>query len=545
MKTTPVILLFLLACPALALEVPAKDFPEKSCGTAQGDFWNLWSTGAASAWVRFPAAGTYRIEVEARGEPARGVWPILRVRLDLEPVGEVVVAKRKAGTFPFETHIEAGTRRLSLQFTNDYFDPGREEDRNLHLGRVRIVPAEAGIAHPSLASAPDWRKEADAGIEKHRKGRLVLEVEDASGAPAPEVQVRASLVRHAFPFGCALSSGLAHEGWSERDRRMYTRLFPDLFNHAVHENALKWHVVNRRGPVSDFGDADRILSWCEARSIPMRGHCLFWASRRCIPRFASALDDEDLRGAIFRRIEEVLERYGGRITDFDMNNEMIHNDWFAKRLGEGIRVEMFRKAHEVAPDTPMYVNDFAILSGAHLDRYVEHIRGLMEAGAPVGGIGCQGHFGAPGPDPRVVRMALDRLASFGLPIKITEFDIDSADEEEQAKRLEAFYRVCFGHPAVQGILMWGYWAGAHWRPRGALFRRDWSPKPAAEAYLHLVHQTWRTLLEGSTDEGGRFEGQAFFGTYRVTLRAPGRDAAVQEIVFSREDAGERLRIALR
>ena len=59
-----------------------------------------------------------------------------------------------------------------------------------------------------------------------------------------------------------------------------------------------------------------------------------------------------------------------------------------------------------------------------LDKYVVQIRELLNAGAPIDGIGFQGHFkNNHDADPLQIQSVLDRFWNeFGLPIWITEFD---------------------------------------------------------------------------------------------------------------------------
>jgi hypothetical protein len=58
----------------------------------------------------------------------------------------------------------------------------------------------------------------------------------------------------------------------------------------------------------------------------------------------------------------------------------------------------------------------------------------------------------------------------------------------------------------------------------SLYRRDWSPTPAAEAYRDLVFKQWWTTWRGQTDAQGRREVRAFFGRYRIT--AGGKELVV-------------------
>ena len=61
-------------------------------------------------------------------------------------------------------------------------------------------------------------------------------------------------------------------------------------------------------------------------------------------------------------------------------------------------VDWFAAARRNLPGTPLFINDYSILSGggqdvAHQDHYEATIAYLLEAGAPLDGIGMQGHFG--------------------------------------------------------------------------------------------------------------------------------------------------------
>jgi len=95
--------------------------------------------------------------------------------------------------------------------------------------------------------------------------------------------------------------------------------------------------------------------------------------------------------------------------------------------------EMFGWFRAADPGAVPYVNDFGILSGNDAAPYIAHIRELLGQGVPVGGIGCQGHFGG-AVDPFRVRSVLDRLALFNLPIKVTEFDMDTRTSSPRCSR---------------------------------------------------------------------------------------------------------------
>ncbi len=77
--------------------------------------------------------------------------------------------------------------------------------------------------------------------------------------------------------------------------------------------------------------------------------------------------------------------------------------------------------------------------------------------------------------------------------------------------------------------MWGFWEGANWIPTSSLYKRDWTPTPAADAYRNLVFKEWWTNESGVTDKDGKFSTQAFFGKYKVTV-----DGVSKEIDLKKE-----------
>jgi len=91
----------------------------------------------------------------------------------------------------------------------------------------------------------------------------------------------------------------------------------------------------------------------------------------------------------------------------------------------------------------------------------------------------------------------------------------------QADYTRDFLTAMFGHPAVKGLLTWGFWEGRHWRPNGAYFRRDWSIKPAGQAWLDLVLNAWWTRFSGSTDDTGKVATRGFLGEYEIVATKGG------------------------
>jgi hypothetical protein len=97
------------------------------------------------------------------------------------------------------------------------------------------------------------------------------------------------------------------------------------------------------------------------------------------------------------------------------------------------------------------------------------------------------------------------------------------EEEQNAREIADYYKICFAHPAVEGILMWGFWEGANWIPQSSLYRRDWSLTPTGKAYKDLIFNEWWTRVSGTTDRKGTFITPAFYGKYRVTVNGVSKE----------------------
>ena len=355
-------------------------------------------------------------------------------------------------------------------------------------------------------------------IARTRTGNMVIQVVNSKQQPISGVEVKLEQVAHEFEFGTALSTQMFAQGANPNDQAKYFNLSRQLFNATVHENALKWYATEEQRGHVNYGDADRILSWSEAHSLPLRGHALFWEVEQWNPAWLKSLSKQDLRFAVERRVTEICGRYRGRIREYDVLNEMLHGDFFRQRLGEAIVKTMFQRCHAADPGAVLYVNDYDILNGRRLDDYVRQIRSLLAEGVPVGGIGIQAHILRETITPAQIQHSLDALAQFNLPIKITEFSTLTDTEQEQAKNLLNLYQIAFAHPKVKGILMWGFWEKAHWIPQAAIFDRNFKPKLAAKVYQELVFRQWWTRSSGNTNRTGQFSTRAFFGQYRVTVK---------------------------
>ncbi len=368
-------------------------------------------------------------------------------------------------------------------------------------------------------------------IAKHRKGTITVKAKQGD-------KVVVEQLSHEFWFGAAISNQFGTGSMPENDRKQYEEKFLKNFNSAVTENAVKWGSMESQKGQVNYAAVDGILNWTEKNNIPLRAHNLFWGIPKFVQPWVKELDDDALRQTLQNRAETITRRYKGRFVEYDLNNEMVHGNYYEDRLGPEITKLMAQWAHNGDPDAKLFLNDYDILTGNKLKEYMAQIRTLLKQGVPVAGIGVQGHLHSDTFDRNELRKALDSLAIFNLPIRVTEFNMPGqrskyltekiltmTPEEEalKAKELIDYYKICFAHPAVEGMIMWGFWAGANWIPASSLYNRDWSPTPAADAYQNLIFKEWWTKDSKTAGKDGVVSIPAFFGKYKVTVNSASKE----------------------
>lgn len=187
----------------------------------------------------------------------------------------------------------------------------------------------------------------------------------------------------------------------------------------------------------------------------------------------------------------------------------------------------FERSRKNLPQGKLYLNESGILSSdddsPQIDKYITWVEHVNDAGL-LDGIGLQSHFRG-SPDILKVEARMNRMASFGLPLRITEFTADGSDEEEQGLFTRDFMTLAFSTPVVVGIQFWGFWEGAIFRPPVALFRKDWSEKPNGAAYRDLVFNQWWTNEAGTSNRKGEFSTSAFLGDYKITISKNGESVS--------------------
>lgn len=387
-----------------------------------------------------------------------------------------------------------------------------------------------------------WRAKADARIDQLRKANLTIRVTGKNGKPVPNAEVTVRLTKHAFNFGTALSA----ESLLAGGRDAYRKILLEHFNMATLENDLKWEAIEDwRFPLDRGVQA---VEWLREAGLAVRGHVLVWPGWENTPARLQRLknDRAALAKAVTDHIRRMMTALEGRCEQWDVVNEPFTNHEVLDLLGPEVMVDWFELARSIDPKPKLYINDFGILSGgggttAHRDHYEKMIQLLVDKGAPLDGIGMQGHFGSSLTAPEDLMAILDRYGRFGKDIAVTEFDVVMDDEELAGRYVRDFYTVLFSHPRVTTLVMWGFWDANHWKKNAVMYRRDMTLKPGGQAYRDLVLGKWRTNQKGTTGPSGQFVTRGFKGKYEIVVRAGEQSQTVQGVLG---DAGSRIDVTI-
>jgi endo-1,4-beta-xylanase len=438
----------------------------------------------------------------------------LNVAVNLTPSWVLYSTSFKAGR---DFAVGTANATFRLGYDNQAFELGGVVLKNYAKTQTLETLPFSGFTYAGREATASWRAAADARINSIRKSDLRIKVVNANGQAVPNASVKLEMQRHAFKFGTAvLATGLLE---NTADTVKYRKTILELFNHVVLESDLKWPDWEEYGRVPALA----ALDYFKANGLTARGHNLIWPCDNdyCLPADVPALfsNPGGLRARIDSHLVDILGATKGKLTDWDVINEPSENKRLSKVLGEDEMAAQLRRAKVLDPAAKMYLNDANNLGEGKSDvEYKRIIARMIALGAPLEGIGLQGHFGYQLTPPAELFTRLTGFGQFGLPLAITEFDVNMFNEALQADYLRDFLTIAFSSPSVDSFLMWGFWEAKHWIPNAALYRKDWSIKPNGQAYKDLVLKRWWTKANGRSNAIGQYATRGFLGDYKLTVK---------------------------
>jgi endo-1,4-beta-xylanase len=329
--------------------------------------------------------------------------------------------------------------------------------------------------------------------------------------------------------------------------RADTAVVLEQFNQIAPENDLKWALIHPNpGPDGyDFAPADAFVNFGVSNKMYIIGHTLVWHGQtpnwvfqgtnlppvmtnspggRFGRRFGYSgprASREELLARMREHIHTVVGRYKGKIKSWDVVNEAIsdrgtnvlRDSLWLEIIGPDFIAKAFEYAHEADPDAILRYNDYGLENPDKRRKLITLIKSLQEQKVPVHAIGSQTHVSVSGPSFAEMDQALTEMASLGLPIHITELDVNSAEGGQRnsgaeisenaaatqgglvddanrrlAEQYANLFKAFLKHKnSVKMVTFWGVNDGVSWRANGKplLFDADNQPKPAFDAVIRV------------------------------------------------------------
>ncbi|MBM3835411.1 MAG: endo-1,4-beta-xylanase [Verrucomicrobia bacterium] len=392
-------------------------------------------------------------------------------------------------------------------------------------------------------------------------------------APAADVPVTLKdAFKEHFPIGAAVNRSMVREGAAFR--RSPDQIGKDIgllkqqFNQITAENDMKWQLIHPRegGQGYDLGPADAFVSFGLNNKMYLVGHTLVWHSQtpnwvfagtnpppasaanaapaantnapgtnqtgrgRAGPGFGGGFgryngpraSREELLQRMSNHIHTVVGRYKGKVKAWDVVNEAIADGNATNVLRSSLWLEIigpdyigkaFQYAHEADPDAILRYNDYGLENPVKRQKLITLIKSLQEQKVPVHAIGSQAHVNVSMTFETMDR-ALTEMESLGLPIHITELDVNSAAggqrnlgadiannaattqgdlvsdaDKKLADAYAGIFRAFVKHRAsVKMVTFWGVNDAVSWRAQGRplLFDGNDKPKPAFDAVIRVA-----------------------------------------------------------
>jgi len=306
-----------------------------------------------------------------------------------------------------------------------------------------------------------------------------------------------------------------------------TTLITKNFGIVTPENCMKPAPVHPDENTWRFERPDALVKWCEDNKLAVHGHTLVWHAQTGNWFFSNG-DKAAVTRRLKNHITTLVGRYKGRIQSWDVVNEAIddrgnaqtgqtenlRNSPWLQNIGPEFLTLAFNFAHDADPDAKLYYNDYGIESGPKHASSMVLLKRLIKDGAPIHGVGIQGHWSTRGVPYAAIDKAISDYASLGLKVSISELDVtiggtsggqfgrggfggrrntpaSPQDLQTQAEAYARLFSIFAKHKdVIERVTFWGLSDRRTWRfgENPLIFDDNNQPKPAYEAIVNaLLH----------------------------------------------------------
>ncbi|MEF2073357.1 endo-1,4-beta-xylanase [Consotaella aegiceratis] len=317
---------------------------------------------------------------------------------------------------------------------------------------------------------------------------------------------------HRVPFGGAIQIDYFD------DDPAYVQAFVDRCDLIMPMNALKFDLLRPDGDTFNFEPADRLVRFARDHGKLSRGHCFVWWG--AVPAWLEAIDDpREAERILIDHIETVADRFAGRLTSWDVVNEVMAHDpretggplrdtYWLRRLGPRHIPLAFQTAARADPSARLVINDYDLEFAG--DRYdarrqvvLDIVRQLQDHNVPIHAVGVQGHLYAElAVDIEALACFGEALRRLGVGLLVTELDVidwkirgGPAEQDAAAeKAVSDLLTGLFAGQTPEAVICWGITDRYSWIP-DVMPRPDGSPSRPLPLDADLRPKPWlETIL---------------------------------------------------
>ena len=186
--------------------------------------------------------------------------------------------------------------------------------------------------------------------------------------------------------------------WSNVDAGGGIPQFYTLWNQITCENESKWSSVEGNNGNFNWSGADRAFNYAIQHGFTYKFHALVWGAQ--YPSWLESLSANERFAALTNWFDHAKEHYE-TLPMIDVVNEAVGmhqqgNPMMNETLGGGGKtgydwlIKAFDMAHERWPNSILIYNDYNSIQ-YDIDNYLDLVRTLRDAGAPIDAYGNQSH----------------------------------------------------------------------------------------------------------------------------------------------------------
>ncbi|WP_240377467.1 endo-1,4-beta-xylanase [Arachidicoccus soli] len=217
-----------------------------------------------------------------------------------------------------------------------------------------------------------------------------------------------------------------------------SKLILKEFNSLTAENDMKMGPIHPSPNRYNWRNADSIVRFAQKHHLKLRGHNLCWYKQTpdwiFVDHYGNTVSKDSLLRRLKSHIATVVDRYKNSVYAWDVVNEAVsdkdtsflRNSKWLQICGEDFIDSAFCYAHEADPHAQLFYNDYNIINPQKRTKIYRLLKGLLNKGIPITGVGIQAHWSLTEPTREALETTIKLFASLGLKVQITELDISTS-----------------------------------------------------------------------------------------------------------------------